>query len=131
MVRYLSAAWLDAAVAAFERHHARPGGDLDAVVIEQVVTGTPDGDVTYHLRLGTDGARFGRGSAADATVVFTEDYDTAAAINRGELSAQGAFMSGRIRVRGDLSRLARAGEGFAELEDVLAEVRADTPATAA
>ena len=65
-------------------------------------------------------------NAPDATVVFTEDYDTAAAIGRGDLSAQSAFMMGRIRVRGDLSKLVEQSNVFGEIEDVLAELRAET-----
>jgi hypothetical protein len=127
MPRYLSPEWLEAAQRAIDAsttvRHATSGVDI---VVQHVVTGRTDGDVTYHLRIGADGIRLCPGEAPDPTVVFTEDYDTAAAIGRGELSAQGAFMTGRIRVRGDLPRLVGHSDAFSGIDDVLAGLRIET-----
>jgi len=127
MPRYLSREWLEAAQWAIDANtsvrEAVSGADF---VVQHVVTGGSDGDVTYHVRVGVDGVRICAGEAPDPTVVFTEDYDTAAAIGRGELSAQAAFMAGRIRVRGDLPRLVEQNSAFSDIEDALAGLRSET-----
>jgi putative sterol carrier protein len=127
MPRYLSPEWLDAArreIDASTSVRAAASG-LDFVV-QHVVTGSADGDVTYHVRVGEDGVRICPGEAAEPTVVFTEDYGTAAAIGRGELSAQAAFITGRIRVHGDLPKLVEQSNAFSDIADVLAGLRAET-----
>src|SRR5581483_264762 len=129
MPRYLSEAWFDAVRTAIDalRSPGEAGGDgRRAVTTQHVVTGTPDGDVTYHVRIDGGRTTIGTGACVDPTIVFTEDYATAAAINRGELSAQGAFMAGRIKVRGDLSQLSTAAGLLQRFDDVLAALRATT-----
>lgn len=127
MPRYLSAEWLDAARAATDlsgrEAASRPA---PCVVVQHLVTGTPDGDVAYHVCVDAAGVRVQAGSSPDPTVVFTEDYDTAAAIGRGELSAQGALIAGRIRVRGDLSKLTACAACLDDIDDLLAELRERT-----
>ena len=82
--------------------------------------------MAYHVDVHADAVRITPGIASDPTVTFIQDWETAAAIGRGELSAQGAFMAGRIRVRGDLPRLVECGGVFGSLDDVLADLRAQT-----
>jgi len=127
MPRYLSPEWFEAAQAAIDASGAAGGATVDPpVVVQHVVTGGMAGDVTYHVRVNGDGIRIEAGDDPDATVVFIEDYATAAAIGRGELSAQGAFMTGRIRATGDLPRLVEQSDLFQGLEDVLAALRSET-----
>lgn len=82
--------------------------------------------MAYHVEVHGDEVRIAPGVAADPTVTFIQDWDTAAAIGKGELSAQGAFMAGRIRVRGDLPRLVECGDVFGNLDDALAGLRSQT-----
>jgi predicted lipid carrier protein YhbT len=91
---------------------ARPG-----LVIQQAVTGTPDGEVAYVVHLGPEGVRASRGRSEGADISFTQDLATAEAIHRGEISAQAAFMAGRIRISGDLDLLARGSRSFAALAE--------------
>ena len=127
MPRYLSREWLDAAQRAIDAsptvHEAARGADF---VVQHVVTGGSDGDVTYYVRVGGSSVQICEGNAADPTVIFTEDYDTAVAVGRGELSAQAAFMAGRIRVRGNLPRLVQQSGAFTDIEDALAGLRSET-----
>jgi len=91
------------------------------------VTAGPRGDVAYHLEVRDGDVRIAPGVADAPTVTFIQDWDTASAIGKGELSAQGAFMAGRIRVRGDLPKLVECGDVFGDLDDVLADLRSQTP----
>ena len=128
MPRFLSDAWLAAVNTATS---ARPGQDGDParegrLVLEQVVTNAPGGDTRYTLVLDGAGVRVIRGDAAPADATFTEDYDTAVAIHRGDLSPQQAFMTGRIRVAGNIAALMANQDALAALEPALATVRPDT-----
>lgn len=77
------------------------------VVVEQVVTGVPHGDdVQYRLVLDSSGARLDAG-AEPVTVRLTTDYQTAAAIARGEENAQSALAAGRMRLGGRVEDLVR------------------------
>ena len=76
----------------------------------------PDGDAAYHVTIDNGTVRIASGEANDATVTFTQDGATATAVSRGELSAQGAFMTGLIRIRGDLPKLIEHADVFV-LED--------------
>ncbi len=127
MPRYLSPEWLEAAQRAIDASDAlrEAANGLD-MVVQHVVTGGADGAVTYHVRVNSNGVTIRGGEAPDPTVVFTEDYTTAAAIGRGDLSAQGAFINGRIRVHGDLPRLVGQSDALSGIEDVLAGLRAET-----
>jgi putative sterol carrier protein len=119
VARYLSEAWFD------EVSATTPTG-IDGLTLQQVVTGTPDGDVRYHVRVsdGTAWVRSGQAPAPDAT--FTEDYATAAAVARGELSVHAALLEGRIRVAGNMAVLSAHQEELVGLDPIPAAVRAAT-----
>ena len=127
MPRYLTQEWLDAAQRAVEHDmtliDATKGVHL---TVQQMVTGGPDGDIAYHVVVDNGAVHVAGGEAGDATVTFVQDWDTACAIGRGELSAQGAFMTGLIRVGGDLPKLVEHGNVFGSVDDVFAELRAQT-----
>ena len=127
MPRYLTQEWLDAAHRAVEADAALTESTKDVqLTVQQVVTGGPDGDAAYHVAIDDGTVRVVTGEASNATVTFIQNWDTAAAISRGELSAQGAFMTGRIRVRGDLPKLVEYGNVFGGVDDVFADLRAHT-----
>jgi len=120
-MRYLSDEWIEAVartVAEADELRTPAAGSL---VVDHVV-----GDDAYHVTVGPGGVRVGKGRAERADVVITQDHETAAAIARGELNAQQAFISGRVRFRGDVDRLIAAQAVFAALDRLLAPVRAVT-----
>ena len=122
-VRFLSPEWLAAAADAVRA--ATPGG-TDGLTLQQVVTGGPDGEVAYRVRIGRDTVELLPGRGDDADVVFTEDWDTAAAIGEGRLSPQAAFVDGRVRVSGNVALVMAAQQSLATVESALAGVRAAT-----
>jgi putative sterol carrier protein len=125
MVRFLTPEWL-AALDAAAREATVPAGVR--LTIQQIVTddGGDDGDVCYHLVVdeGRLEVRPGEAEAADVTLV--QNREVAAAFSRGELNAQQALESGRLKLRGDIGHLAREGKALSAMEDVFAAVRAVT-----
>ena len=123
MARFLSDAWLAQLEAAARL--ARPPADLTLVVQEVVLHDRGD-ETAYVIRIGSGKVEVERGRALDADVTFTQDRATAAAIASGELSAQSAFMAGRLRMGGDLRAVLDRAQDLAALDDVFASARSDT-----
>ena len=97
------------------------------MVLSQVVTGAPEGEVRYHVIVAGGRAVLTRAAmpgAADAT--FTQGYATAAAIARGELTTQAALLAGQILVAGNMATLSARQEDLAGLDPVPPAVRAAT-----
>jgi hypothetical protein len=99
--------------------------ELD-VVIQQTVTGTPAGTRSYHVVLTPAEVAVRPGPAPEAQLSFTTDHETARAVADGRLSAQAAFIDGRLRVGGDLRRLLDAQRAMARLGDTLAAAHRQT-----
>jgi putative sterol carrier protein len=72
------------------------------VVVQQELADT---GVAWHIVITGGRARAHIGQHPSPDVVLTQDTATALAINAGDLSAQTAFIDGRLRVRGDVGRL--------------------------
>ncbi len=127
MARYLSPEWLeqvnDAARANEELADVVGGVRL---VLQQVVTEGPEGDIRYAVRIEDGTVAVVPGDAPDADVTVTEDHDTAVALHRGELRAAHAFMTGRIRVSGNTQALLGAQAALHRLDAVFAGVRDST-----
>lgn len=123
-IRYLSPEWIAAVAAKVEASQPLQAlAHEHTVALTQVVTDTPDGDVTYHLEVRDGVARFGVGAATHEDVRFTESWDTAIAVSTGALNAQEAFIKGAIRFAGDHQRLIDAADVFAALNPIFDEVR--------
>ncbi|MGB5167338.1 MAG: SCP2 sterol-binding domain-containing protein [Acidimicrobiia bacterium] len=69
------------------------------------VTDAPDGEVDYYLTVGDGVAVLALGTLEDADASVSSDYDTAAAIAKGELNVQMAFMTGKIKVGGNMAKV--------------------------
>ena len=126
MVRFLSAEWIDAvdraAAGSDEARRASIGASL---TIQQRVQ-HPNGDVAWHVRFDDGEVRVRPGEAPDADVTFEQDRTTAVCVATGELSAQAAFMDGRLRVRGDVPALTRHRDALVGLDEALRSIRDTT-----
>jgi putative sterol carrier protein len=126
MAKFLSQEWADDVLAALNGSDDVRGAIKGVqLCIQQVVTGAPDGEVSYWTKI-DDGAVSGAvGSASDADVTITQDYDTAVAMNKGELNAQAAFMQGKLKVTGNMGKLLQNQGAMQALGPVLASVGAE------
>ncbi|MFM7062749.1 MAG: SCP2 sterol-binding domain-containing protein [Actinomycetes bacterium] len=123
MVKYLSDEWLERAAAALG---SAPVPDDAEMVVQYEVSGGGNGKVRYVLKVEGGTATIVPGKQPDAPVTFTLDYDTAVAVVTGELSAQVAFMQGRMKLAGDVRVLIDGAAALAAVHDTLGDLRADT-----
>lgn len=130
MARFLSPEWFDEVARHNPERPSAPTGGVypDRLVLCQVVQGTPDGDVRYHVVIDAGEAWISPPSAdpGPADLTITTNWDTAVAIAQGNLPAQAALVEGRLRVKGNLAAIGSAAGGLAGLDPVPAEVRAGT-----
>jgi hypothetical protein len=117
---FLSDEWVDELAVAAGQVTVDPAV---SVSVRQVVQ-TPASTVAWTVRAAGGRVAVDRDEAAD--VVLTTDRDTAAALVRGELAAQDAFASGRLRVGGDLTALLAHAAALAATQAAYARLRAST-----
>lgn len=103
MPKYLSEEWLDL--------HQELGSRLPEIegvtaVVEQVVPGSPEGEVRYAVSY-RDGQVVAAtpGAADDPDVSLTTKYVDAVKLLNGDLDANAEFMSGRMKVAGSTGKL--------------------------
>ncbi len=122
VAEFLSDAWFEQLAAAARTSSVDP--DL-RLVIQQVIPDGPDGTEVVYVVSAADGVvavRRGRVDAPDIT--FTQDRATAEAIHRGQLSAQSAFIDGRLRLGGDLRAVIERAGSLVAVHDLFAAARA-------
>lgn len=99
--------------------------DTPVISIREVITDSPFGTIIYVMRVAEDGVVIDR-SAEDADVIFTQDYETAVALHKGELTTKEAFFAGRVKVGGQLSTLQKNSGALATASPLFADVRSRT-----
>lgn len=105
-VTFLSDEWAQAVTDALNSHPGFKSSMGSAnLVIQFHTTGAPQGDVDYAMTTSQGVADLTIGQAADPDVTITQTYDTATAISKGDLNTQTAFMTGKIKVAGNLAKL--------------------------
>ena len=106
MSQFLSEAFMTEATAALNADPAFIGaiGNVD-LSIQFTITDTPEGEVVYGLSIADGAAEMARGELAGADLEVTNDYETAVGISTGELNTQMAFMTGKLKVTGDMAKL--------------------------
>ena len=99
---FLSDDWFDA-VEGLRDEMPEPPAAMKDLVINIVVAGGPDGDREIHMA----GGQFERGLAEGAPTKLTVPFDVAKSmfIDGNQQAGMQAFMSGQIKVEGDMSRL--------------------------
>lgn len=107
MAKFLTKEWLEALTAAVN------ADDAFTTAIENVdltlqfeTTDAPEGtESTYHLAIKEGGLAAGPGPADEADATIANDYETAVAISKGDLNTQMAFMTGKMKVSGNMAKI--------------------------
>ena len=105
-VQFLSSEWASAYSEALASHDGFQGAIASANLgLQFNVSDAPSGPVGYYISIenGSATVSLGELEAADATIA--SDYETAAGISKGDMNTQTAFMTGKIKVTGNLAVL--------------------------
>jgi putative sterol carrier protein len=114
-VKFLSEEWVAAVGDALNANEAfKNAAGSQSAKIQQVVT-TPDGEVKYYFHLDSGEAKIGLGDIDGPDATITQDYETAVALSKNELTGTAAYMSGKLKVAGDLMKLMAMQGAFNQL----------------
>ena len=106
---FLSDEWLSEASAIRHKYAAQAQPITTKIKMNQVITGVPFGDGEIELFVDTSSGEMvlERGKLDEPDVTITTDYETARAIlvDQDPQAAMQAFMSGKIKVQGDMMKL--------------------------
>jgi putative sterol carrier protein len=104
--KFLSADWAEAVTEALANHEGFKNaiGSSD-LAIQFVTEDGPDGEVSYFLNSSGGSTTMALGELEDPDVTVKQSYDTAAAVSKGEMNTQTAFMTGKLKVSGNLAKL--------------------------
>lgn len=114
---------IDGDLGEFGAHTAALIADVDSesipddvsFVLEQQVTRDDQLVGNYHLAIGGGNVRVVPGPAINPDVTLRQDEATARALQDGTLHAQGAFLTGRLSIDGDINALLEHGELLTKL----------------
>lgn len=106
---FLSDEWMDAARDIREEYRGRTPPVAQPIKMNQVITEVPfgDGKIEAHMDSSSGEMEMELGHLPDAEVTVTVDYATAKAIfvDQNPQAGMQAFMSGKIKVQGDMTKL--------------------------
>ena len=107
--KFLSDEWLDAVFALQSEYRDKVPAPLVKMKMNQVITGAPfgDGNAKIHTDTTSGAAIMGRDHMDEPDVTVTTDYETAKSlvISADQQAAMQAFMSGKIKVEGDMAKV--------------------------
>ena len=104
-VKFLSEEWTNEVTKALNESDAfkNAAGSQNAKL--QQVVNSPEGEKKYFFKLEGGQAEVGLGEIEGPEATITQDYDTAVALAKQELTGTAAYMSGKLKVSGDLMKL--------------------------
>lgn len=106
MSKFLSEEWAEDVTTALTNHEGFKNAIGAAELGIQFTTEDgPDGDVDYYLESSGGTTNLSIGALEDADVTVKQSYETAVAISKGDLNTQTAFMTGKLKVSGNLAKL--------------------------
>ena len=112
---FLSDEWLAEARKIREEYKGKGTPPAHAIKMNQIITDVPFGDGTVNAHMDTsDGeVKMDEGHIDGAEVTVTLDYETAKAIivDQNPQAAMQAFMAGKIKVQGDMTKLMAMQQG--------------------
>jgi putative sterol carrier protein len=121
-IRFLSDEWVAEVKERLNRSDAFRAGAADTTATLQQVIASPEGERRYWIRVADGTIDMGSGGVEQADATITQDYETAAALARGELNPVAAFMSGKLRINGSMTLLLQLQGALAELPRVMSEM---------
>lgn len=105
---FLSDDWINAAKAIRDKYAGEVTTKPPAIKMNQVITDTPGGeDIKMYLDTSSGEMVMDKGELPDADVTITLPYDVAKKqmVDQDQAAAMQAFMSGKVKVQGDMMKL--------------------------
>ena len=107
MVQFLTKDWLSALTETLNDHDGFKKAITDVdLTLQFEVTDAPEGtEPRYYIEISDGTAEAAPGDVDDPDATISNNYETAVAISKGELNTQMAFMTGKLKVSGNMAKL--------------------------
>lgn len=128
-VEFLTDAWMGAITDACRAHQ----GYMSAIAsmdltLQFHVTDVPErNQVDYYLQIGGGDSQLVGGTDDTADAAVTNTYETAVLISKGDLNTQMAFVTGKIKLTGDMGKVMMAQGALGQFALAAATVDVDYP----
>jgi putative sterol carrier protein len=124
-VQFLSTEWADAVKAELNTNDAfRQAAASQQATIQQVIT-SEEGDTHYWIVIADGAIDMGVGDADAPDATITQSYDTAVMLAKSELSVVTAFMTGKVKVAGNMGMLMGLQGALSQLPTAMQTVETD------
>lgn len=124
-VKFLSTEWADAVKAELNANDAfRQAAASQQATIQQVIS-SDDGDTHYWIVIAEGAIDMGVGDADAPDATITQSYDTAVKLAKSELSVVTAFMTGKVKVAGNMGMLMGLQGALSQLPTAMQAVETD------
>ena len=121
-VKFLSDEWALALKTELNQSESfRQAAAGQKATIQQVITGG-DGDTHYWITIGDGLIDLGVGDIEGEDATITQSYDSAAALAKGDLSPVTAFMTGKLKIAGNMGLILGLQGALAKLPAAMAKI---------
>jgi len=121
-VKFLSDEWADALKAELNRSETfRQAAAGQKATIQQVITGA-EGETHYWITIADGQIDLGVGDIEGEDATITQSYESAAALAKGELSPITAFMTGKLKIGGNMGMILGLQGALAQLPAAMATI---------
>ncbi len=127
MAKFLTTGWLDAITETVNANESFKAAIATVeLTLQFEVTDAPEGtEGTYHLAIADGTLTAGPGAADEPDATITNDYATAVAISKGELNTQMAFMTGKLKVAGNMAKIMMNQAVFTKFAEASSDVEVE------
>jgi putative sterol carrier protein len=124
-VKFLSEEWAEALKTALNADEAfRTAAASSSARIQQVIT-QDGGETRYWIVIADGTIDMGIGDLDTVDATITESYDSAVALSKGELHAVTAFMTGKIRIAGNMAMLLSLQAALSRLPAAMSSIQTE------
>jgi putative sterol carrier protein len=124
-VKFLSEEWARALKTELNASDSFKEAAIGKTATIQQVIGTGDGEIHYWIGLADGAIDMGIGDADAPDATITESYDVAVALAKSELSPVTAFMTGKVKIAGNMGMLLGLQNVLALLPGAMAAIDVD------
>ncbi len=124
-VKFLSEEWAEALKTALNADEAfRTAAASSSARIQQVIT-QDGGETRYWIVIADGTIDMGIGDLDTVDATITESYDSAVALSKGELNAVTAFMTGKLRIGGNMGMLMGLQAALSRLPPAMSSIQTE------
>ena len=107
MAKFLTVEWLDDLTKTVNAHEGFKSAIANVdLTLQFEIPDAPEGTAgAYYMAVADGKAVAAPGTADDPDATIVQSYETSEAISKGELNTQMAFMTGKLKVSGNMAKL--------------------------